>query len=137
MKILFLAGCGPIVKDTATSLAFYRETLGIPFEELDGYFHTEAVGDLRAFALWPLSQAAQSCFGTDIWPSDIPEPHTWMEFDVEDIEAATAELGARGYHALVANRTEPWGQIVTRLLSPEGLLIGLTVTPWMRESQTA
>ena len=54
---------------------------------------------------------------------------------VYDIEAATEELGARGYQTLVANRTEPWGQIVTRLLSPEGLLIGLTVTPWMRESR--
>jgi catechol 2,3-dioxygenase-like lactoylglutathione lyase family enzyme len=132
VKILFYAGCGPIVKDTEASLAFYRETLGIPFEELEGYFHTEAVRDLRAFALWPLSQAAQSCFGTDTWPADVPEPQTWMEFDVDDVEAATEELGARGYQTLVANRTEPWGQIVTRLLSPEGLLIGLTVTPWMR-----
>lgn len=102
---------------------------------MDGYFHTEAVPDLRAFALWPLSQAAQSCFQTDIWPSDIPEPQTWMEFDVEDIETATAELVERGYRVLVGNRTEPWGQIVTRVLSPEGLLIGLTVTPWMRETE--
>ena len=135
MRILFLAGCGPIVKDMVASLAFYRDTLGISFEESDGYFHTETVGDLRAFALWPLSQAAQSCFNTDTWPADVPEPRTWMEFDVDDIEAATEELRARGYQTLVANRTEPWGQIVTRLLSPEGLLIGLTVTPWMRESR--
>jgi catechol 2,3-dioxygenase-like lactoylglutathione lyase family enzyme len=137
VRILFLAGCGPIVKDTATSLAFYRDTLGIPFEESDDYFHTEAVGDLRAFALWPLSQAAQSCFGTDVWPAEVPEPQTWMEFDVEDIAAATEELTARGYKTLVANRTEPWGQIVTRVLSPEGLLIGLSVTPWMRKPQAA
>lgn len=32
VKILFLAGCGPIVKDTNLSLAFYQETLGITFE---------------------------------------------------------------------------------------------------------
>jgi hypothetical protein len=32
----------------------------------------------------------------------------------------------------VDNRTEPWGQTVSRLLSPEGLLIGITFTPWMR-----
>src|SRR3954451_19598119 len=89
VKILFLVGCGPIVKNTDTSIAFHRDTLGIPFEEMDGYFHTEAVGELRAFALWPLSQAAQSCFGSDTWPADVPEPQTWMEFDVEDIEAAS------------------------------------------------
>ncbi|PLP37801.1 glyoxalase, partial [Klebsiella variicola] len=29
----------------------------------------------------------------------------------------------------------PWGQTVTRLLSPEGLLAGLTVTPWLRAEE--
>jgi hypothetical protein len=43
-----------------------------------------------------------------------------MEFDVEDVQAATAELEEQGYTLLVAARTEPWGQIVTRLLSPLG-----------------
>ncbi|MEA2527992.1 MAG: hypothetical protein QOF73_5219, partial [Thermomicrobiales bacterium] len=56
------------------------------------------------------------------------------EFDVDDIEAATAELAARGYKLLVTARTEPWGQTVTHLLGPEGILIGITVTPWMRDT---
>jgi hypothetical protein len=34
-------------------------------------------------------------------------------------------------------KKEPWGQTVTRLLSPEGLLVGLTYTPSMRESGAA
>ena len=42
-------------------------------------------------------------------------------------------MESRGYRLLVSNRTEPWGQVVSRLLSPEGLLVGLTMTPWMRE----
>ena len=29
-------------------------------------------------------------------------------------------------------QNEPWGQIVTRLLSPEGILVAVTVTPGMR-----
>jgi len=33
---------------------------------------------------------------------------------------------------LTGVKTEPWGQVVARLLSPEGLLLGLTYTPWMR-----
>ena len=53
--------------------------------------------------------------------------------DVEDVEVATGELEAAGYKLLVRNRTEPWGQTVTRLISPEGLLVGVTMTPWMRE----
>jgi hypothetical protein len=37
---------------------------------------------------------------------------------------------------LVKNRKEPWGQSVSRLLSPEGLLLGITVTPSMCEAKT-
>jgi len=83
--------------------------------------------------LWPLSQAAESCFGRDKWPEDIPTPSSWLEFDVEDIEAATKEIEAAGHKLLVAVRTEPWGQTVTRFLSPEGILVGLTYTPSMRK----
>src|SRR5260370_9862222 len=84
------------------------------------------------FAGCPLAQAAESCFGASEWPADTPAPHAWLEFDVDDIEAATKELEERGYQLLVRKRTEPWGQIVTRLLSPEGLLVGVQLTPWMR-----
>lgn len=136
MKVLFVAGFGPIVRDAAASLALYRDMLGLPFEEHDGYFHTEQVPGTRAFALWPLSQAAQSCFGTDTWPDDVPSPRAWLEFDVDDVETATAELATAGYRLLVSARTEPWGQTVTRFLSPEGILIGVTVTPWMRENHS-
>jgi len=30
---------------------------------------------------------------------------------------------------LVKNKLEPWGQTVSRFLSPEHLLVGVTVTP--------
>jgi hypothetical protein len=48
------------------------------------------------------------------------------------VEAATAELEARGYKMLVKNQREPWGQTVSRFLTPEGLLIGVTRTPQLR-----
>lgn len=135
MKVLFVAGFGPVVRDRAASDALYREALGLSLEgEDDGYFHTEHLPGVRSFALWPLSQAAQSCFGTDTWPENMPAPQAWMEFDVDDIAAATDELMARGYTLLVAGRQEPWGQTVTRLVGPEGLLVGVTHTPWMRDS---
>lgn len=56
-----------------------------------------------------------------------------MEFEVSDIEKITKICLKEGYVLLVNNRMEPWGQTVTRLLSPEGMLVGLTVTPWLRE----
>jgi len=134
LKVVFVAGFGPLVKDAAASNAFYVDVLGLPLEQQagGGYYHGEKLDGVRHFALWPLSEAAQSCFGADAWPADLPEPHSWLEFDVEDIATATAALRTRGYTLLVEARKEPWGQTVTRLLSPEGILVGLTFTPWMR-----
>jgi hypothetical protein len=135
IKVLFVAGFGPIVRDKAAGRRLYGETLGIPFkEEKGGYLHTEALKGARTFALWPLEQAAESCFGKNAWPDGTRVPQAWLEFDVEDVEGATAELESRGYRVLVKNKKEPWGQTVTRFLSPEGLLVGLSVTPSLRQS---
>lgn len=132
MKVLFVAGFGPIVRDEA-SRHLYGDDLGIRLQaEDDGYLHTEGLDGVKTFALWPLSQAAESCFGAPEWPADVPIPQAWLEFDVEDIGSATAELRAKGYTLLVSAHTEPWGQTVTRLLAPEGILVGITYTPSMR-----
>lgn len=136
ITVLFVAGFGPIVHDATASRKLYRQTLGIDFkEESGGYLHTEALNGAKSFALWPLSQAARSCFGGDTWPEEIPQPQAWLEFDVDNLETATASLEAQGYRMLVRNRKEPWGQGVSRFLGPEGLLIGITVTPSMREEK--
>ena len=133
IQVLFVAGFGPIVSDLEASRALYVGALGIRFKEMDGgYAHTEDLDGAKAFALWPLSQAAESCFGAPEWPSSVPRPQAWLEFDVEDISAATAALAGEGYRLLVAARKEPWGQTVTRFLSPEGILVAITHTPWMR-----
>jgi hypothetical protein len=136
IKVLFIAGFGPIVREAAASRELYSQTLGIHFKrENDGYLHTEALKGANSFALWPLSQAAQSCYGTDSWPKDTPVPQAWLEFDVDDVEKATAELQSRGHRMLVKNKKEPWGQIVSRFITPEGLLVGVTFTPLMRKEE--
>jgi len=135
-KISFIAGFGPIVRDAASSRKLYQEAFGIPFkEEEGGYLHTEGVEGAKHFALWPLPMAAQSCFGRDTWPQELPIPQAWIEFDVDDVEKATAELESRGYRMLLRAKKEPWGQTVTRFLGPEGLLVGVTFTPWMRKEK--
>lgn len=134
IRVLFVVGFGPIVQEAAESRKLYAEVLGIRFkEESGGYLHTEDLQGANTFALWPLSQAAQSCFGRDSWPEDVPIPQAWLEFDVDSVNNATADLESRGYRVLVKARKEPWGQTVTRLLSPEGLLVGVTFTPSMRK----
>jgi hypothetical protein len=40
-----------------------------------------------------------------------------------------------GYHMLVKNKKEPWGQTVSRFLAREGLLVGITYTPSMRDEE--
>lgn len=138
MKVLFVAGYGPITSDVKESAAFYRDRLGLSFqEEAGGYFHTGQLEGVKHFALWPLSHAAESCFGTTKWPTDSPAPTSWLEFDVEDVAEASKELKAKGCTVLVEGRKEPWGQIVTRLLSPEGILVGLTYTPYLRKREPA
>lgn len=135
-RILFIAGFGPIVRDMDASRKLYVKAFEIPFkEESGGYLHTEALQGAKSFALWPLPQAAESCFGSSVWPDSLPAPHAWLEFDVDNVERATAELESMGYRMLIKNKKEPWGQTVSRFLDSDGLLVGLTFTPWMREKK--
>lgn len=136
MKILFVLGFGPIVQDISKTREFYADTLGIPLEGSE-YMHTGALDGAKHFAAWPLSHAAQSCFGSDTWPQDVQVPQGWLEFDVEDISTATSELREKGYQLLVSLRKEPWGQTVTRLLDPNGRLVGVTHTPALRNNDAA
>jgi hypothetical protein len=141
MKIQFVAGFGPITTDPGNSRAFWAGHLGIPMEEkAPDYFGTDDLPGVNAFAAWPLTQAAESCFGTDTWPADVAAPHAWLELDVETPEAvgeAAAELETAGHRLLRRAGVEPWGQTVARLLSPEGLLVGIAYTPWMHHEHHA
>lgn len=138
MHVSFIAGFGPIARSVDESHAFWARALGLPLEELaPGYFSTEKVDGARAFALWPLAQAAESVFGTSEWPADVPAPQAWLEVDVAtpaEVAEALAELEAAGHRVLRGVTEEPWGQTTSRLLSPEGLLVGVTYTPWMHEA---
>src|SRR5690242_19022989 len=99
MKVLFASGFAPIVRDRDASLRFYEKTLGLPLERDDEYDYvsTANLEGLKHFGLWPLSEAAELCFGTKEWPSTIPEPQGSLEFDVDDVDAASEELQAAGY----------------------------------------
>jgi uncharacterized glyoxalase superfamily protein PhnB len=87
----------------------------------------------RHFGVWPLTQAAQACFGSDEWPADVTVPQASIEFEVASVDAvgeAAAELEERGFRLVHAAREEPWGQTVARLLSTEGLIVGISYAPW-------
>ena len=134
MEIEFLTSVAVITPDPPASRELYTNTLGLP---LDGsgeyeYHHTEALAGAKHFGVWPLAQAAQACFGTPEWPADRPTPQVSIEFDVADADAvqvAAEELRRAGYEPLHPVRTEPWGQTVVRVLSPEGSIIGISYAP--------
>lgn len=133
MRILFISGFATLVRDRDASRTLFADSLGLSFkQEPDGYLHTETLDGAKSFGLWPLSEAAKSCFGADVWPSNVPAPQANLELEVDDVANATQELESRDVTILVKNRKEPWGQTVTRFLSPEGLLVSLTFTPWLR-----
>ncbi|MWB97935.1 glyoxalase [Agromyces seonyuensis] len=139
MDISFVAGFGPIGRPDSHD--FWAGRFGIPFHEnAPGYFHSEDVPGVKAFAIWPLEQAAEATFGSPEWPADRPVPQAWIEFDVASPAAvadAVEELAGQGCDILVGAHDEPWGQTTSRLQSPEGLLVGVSFTPWMHEGDGA
>jgi hypothetical protein len=63
-------------------------------------------------------------------------PQASIEFEVEDPQAvatAGAELQTAGFELLHPTRTEPWGQTVTRLLTQDGLIVGVSYIPAFHE----
>ena len=133
MEIEFLAGFGPIGADPSATYTFWAQAIGIDFDEpAPGYHHARGLEGARAFALWPLEQAAEATFGTREWPADRPVPQAWIEVEVaspDAVAAAADELQAAGQEILVGAHTEPWGQTTARLMSPEGLLVGISYLP--------
>ena len=138
IDVLFVAGFGPIVTDQKASERLYLDLLRLPLESIegyDGYLHTARLDGVKHFALWPLDKAAQSCFGGSEWPKELPVPQSWLEVEVADIEVATAILEKAGQTLLTRLQEEPWGQTVTRFLSPEGILMAVTYTPFLQDEE--
>ena len=131
LNIRKIQAIAPIVADLAASAHFYRDGLGVPLHgDPDSYLFTEEVPGLNHFGLWRLADAARSCWKSETWPSDLPRPQLCVEFDVDDVASAMADLEAAGCQPLQPPETqEEWGTTVVRYLSPEGLVIVVGHTP--------
>jgi catechol 2,3-dioxygenase-like lactoylglutathione lyase family enzyme len=134
MQIEFVSSFAVITTDPGTSRRLYVDTLGLPLagQGDDGYIHSEQIPGTRHFGVWPLTEAAQACFERPEWPDHLGVPQASVEFDVADVpavQAAADELTGAGYDLLHPVREEPWGQTVVRLLSPEGVIVGISYAP--------
>ena len=139
MQVQFMSGFAIIAPDPARSRKLYNGALDLKLEPAgagDDYVFSDRIDGSKHFGVWPLAQAAQACCGTPVWPADRPVPQASVEFDVNDAEAvdtAAQELASKGYELLHATRTEPWGQIVARMQTPEGLILGISYIPSMHQ----
>jgi catechol 2,3-dioxygenase-like lactoylglutathione lyase family enzyme len=133
MNIEFLSTLAVIAPDPLQSRKLYVDTLGLPLDgDAGDYQHSEQIDGCKSFGVWPLSQAAEACFGTPEWPAGRPVPQVSIEFDVGDAAAvipAVQELEQAGFELVHPPRTEPWGQTVARLQSPEGAIVGISYLP--------
>ena len=136
MDIQCIAGYAVITADSDASANCYRDMLGLPLQARDEYLSVDGFEGAKHFGIWPLHMAAESCFGTDTWPDDIPVPTSTIEFELADVaavEAAVQEMQAQGQLFVHGAREEPWGQTLARFLSPENVLVGLSYAPWLHE----
>jgi catechol 2,3-dioxygenase-like lactoylglutathione lyase family enzyme len=138
MKILFIASFAVIAPDPLKSRALYVESLGLPLAAgKDGeYWHSEKIAGSKHFGVWPLAQAAEACFDTPSWPAELTVPQASIEFEVEDADSvaeAGEELKRASFELLHPTRQEPWGQTVVRLLSSEGLIVGVSYAPSLHD----
>jgi hypothetical protein len=132
MEIEFITSVAVITADPVGSRKLFVEGLGLPLDGTGDYVYSERIEGSKHFGLWPLSQAAQACLGTDEWPSDLTIPQVSIEFEVASPEAvreAAAELEASGNEQLHRPREEPWGQSITRWLSSDGAILGISYAP--------
>lgn len=135
MQVLFMTSVAVVAADPVASRKLYVDALGLPLEQAgegDEYYCSEQIGGTKHFGVWPLVQAAEACFGTTEWPADRPVPQVSLEFEVADAAAvaiAADELAAKGFTLLHPAREEPWGQMVARLQSVEGAIVGISYAP--------
>jgi catechol 2,3-dioxygenase-like lactoylglutathione lyase family enzyme len=133
MDIQFITSMAVVAADSRHSRKLFIDALGLPLEgEGDGYYSSEKIAGSKHFGVWPLSEAAEACFGTPQWPAGRVIPQASIEFEVADADAVAAageELQRAGYELVHQARTEPWGQTVARLLTDDGLIVGISYAP--------
>lgn len=136
MNIQQIAGFAVITQSPTESASLYKDALGLVFKSQDAYMYLDKFSGCNHFGVWPLSMAAHSCFGTEVWPKTFPVPTSTIEFELgspEEVAEAVEELKAKGQIFVHDAKQEPWGQTLARFISPEGVLIGLSYASWLHE----
>jgi hypothetical protein len=138
VDIQMIASFAVISTDTGADRALFVDAMGLGLHGPESvpdsdYLFSDEIAGAQHFGVWPLAEAAESCFGTARWPDTHPVPQASIELEVgsaDEVHRAAEELTVRGHLLLHGTRTEPWGQVIARLQSSSGVLVGVCWTPW-------
>jgi uncharacterized glyoxalase superfamily protein PhnB len=133
VEVRFITSFSVVSADPEADEKLFRGALALPLHPPvtipdSDYLYTEELEGAKHFGVWPLREAAHACFGSDDWPDSHPLPQASVEFEVDDVDAAARELEAAGYRLLHPTRTEPWGQVIARVQSADGVIVGVCFT---------
>ena len=130
MATRHLASIAEIVEaaDFEATVRFYEAELGFPVERVTNeYAVVEMPGTLH-FGVWARPMAAEATFGDRAATDRVPLGFT-LGFEVDSVEKDAKALEQAGRALLQAPKTEPWGQVTSRFLSPSGALCELSEMP--------
>ena len=99
------------VKSLDAAVAFYRDTMGfaLMFCEPEFHFASFMVGDMR----FSLAEGAEETHGAG-------DRNTGIGFMVADVDAAHAELAAKGVKFTMGPGKMPWGGYMAMFVDPDG-----------------
>lgn len=134
--IRHVAGIAEIVDDLEAAVSFYRNDLGLEVDDsVSADYASVKIPGVIHFGLWSREAAAEATFG-DRGAVDRVALGLTIEFEVDEVPAASQALESRGIKMLHGPKTEPWGQITARFALPGGALCGIAETPWARKIDT-
>ena len=138
VDVLFITSVAVVTADPRRSRKLYVDALGLPLqgEGDDGYYSSGSIGGSKHFGVWPLMQAAGACFGTSEWPADrvaSPGFDRVRGGERRGRRRSRRGIGARGLRAPALRSTEPWGQTVARMLTEDGLIVGISFAPSLHD----
>ena len=125
------AGVAEIVEDVEAAIQFYRDTLGLEVEILSEGYATATVPGLLHFGIWSRAEAAQATYGSRDAAERVPLGFT-IAFEVDEVADAAQHLDNAAVEVVQPTKTEPWGQVTSRFISPSGALCEIAETPWAR-----
>ena len=129
--IRHFAGVAEIVEDFEAAVQFYRDTLGLEVESLSEGYATATIPGVLHFGIWSRAEAAEATYGSPDAADRVPLGFT-IAFEVDDVAEAAQHLKNSAVEVVQPTKTEPWGQVTSRFITPSGALCEIAETPWAR-----